>query len=308
LAPKHGSEPAELLQHADLALALGKRHRAGVSIYDPQEGARSRRRLALATDLRVALAEGAVEVWYQPQAEARTGKVVGVEALLRWRHPVFGSVRPDEAITLAEQTGLMPAITEYVLRTALHQRAAWAAGGIRLDVAVNLSARDLMDPQLPAKVAGLLADSGCPAAALTLEITEGTVMEDIDRALEVLAALSALGISLSIDDFGTGYSSLAYLAQLPVHEVKIDKSFVMGMTDRDVIVGATIDLAHALGRRTVAEGVESPQVWEQLRALGCDLIQGFGLLPPTPAQELTAWLTAGAPRRHRQLAVGSRQA
>jgi EAL domain-containing protein (putative c-di-GMP-specific phosphodiesterase class I) len=201
-----------------------------------------------------------VEVWYQPQAEAATGKVVGVEALLRWRHPVFGPVPPDEAITLAEQTGLMPAITEHVLRTALRQRAAWAADGIRLDIAVNLSARDLMDPQLPTNVAGLLAESGCPATALTLEITESTVMDDIERARQVLTALSDLGIGLSIDDFGTGYSSLAYLAQLPVHEVKIDKSFVMGMTDRDVIVGATIDLAHALGRRTVAEGVECPQV------------------------------------------------
>jgi EAL domain-containing protein (putative c-di-GMP-specific phosphodiesterase class I) len=231
-----------------------------------------------------------------------------VEALLRWRHPVFGSVLPDEAIAIAEQTGLMPAITEYVLRTALRQRAAWAADGICLEVAVNLSARDLMDPDLPDRVVGLLADSGCPAAALTLEITEGTVMDDIERALEVLAALASLGVSLSIDDFGTGYSSLAYLAQLPVHEVKIDKSFVMGMTDRDVIVGATIGLAHALGRRTVAEGVECPEVWDRLRALGCDLIQGFGLLPPSPAPELTAWLAAGAPHHHRQLAAASRQA
>ena len=285
-----GEDPAELLQHADLALAMAKRLRAGVQVYDPQEGARSRRRLALATDLRVALAESALEVWYQPQAEARTGQVVGVEALLRWRHPVFGSVSPDELIALAEQTGLMPAITEYVLRTTLNQRAAWAADGIVLDVAVNLSARDLMDPRLPDRVAGLLADSGCPATALTLEITEGTVMDDIERALDVLAGLSELDISLSIDDFGTGYSSLAYLARLPVDEVKIDKSFVMGMTDRDVIVGATIDLAHALGRRTVAEGVESPEVWERLSALGCDLIQGFGLLRPSPAHELTAWL------------------
>ena len=151
-----------------------------------------------------------------------------------------------------------------------------------------------MDPDLPAKVASLLAASGCPAAALTLEITEGTVMDDIERALEVLAALSALGITLSIDDFGTGYSSLAYLAQLPVDEVKIDKSFVMGMTDSDVIVGATIGLAHALGRRTVAEGVESPEVWDRLSALGCDLIQGFGLLRPAPAPELTAWLAERA--------------
>ena len=165
-----------------------------------------------------------------------------------------------------------------------------------------------MDPQLPDRVAGLLAESGCPATALTLEITEGTVMDDIERALEVLAGLSQLDISLSIDDFGTGYSSLAYLAQLPVDEVKIDKSFVMGMTDRDVIVGATIDLAHALGRRTVAEGVESPQVWDRLSALGCDLIQGFGLLPPARADELTAWLAERAIRRHRQLAAGSRQA
>ena len=290
LAPEHSGDPTELLQQADLALGLAKRHRTGVEIYDPEEGARGRRRLALATDLRLALAEGALDVWYQPQAQARTGRVVGVEALLRWRHPQFGFVMPDEAIALAERTGLLPAITEYVLRTALTQRAAWAAGGNPLDVAVNLSAQDLMDSELPTKVALLMVETGCPASALTLEITESTLMDDVDRALEVLAALAALGITLSIDDFGTGYSSLAYLQKLPVHEVKIDKSFVIGMTDQDIIVGATIELAHALGRRTVAEGVETMQVWDQLSALGCDLIQGYGLLPPTPAEELTAWL------------------
>ncbi len=225
---------------------------------------------------------------------------LAVEALVRWQHPSRGLVPPIEFIPFAEQTGYIRAITQWVLARAIAQCAAWRADGLPMNVSINISARDLMDGELPERFSALLAEHGCAARWISLEITESAILDDPGHAIETLHRLHALGCKIAIDDYGTGYSSLAYLRRLPLNELKIDKSFVMGMVNDAsdaVIVRSTIDLAHNMGLVVVAEGVEDEATLERLRALGCDIVQGFLLSRPMMADEVAAWMrSAGAAR------------
>jgi diguanylate cyclase (GGDEF)-like protein len=297
LFPQDGADAATLLQRADVAMYVAKEAATGVELYTAEHDRYSRRRLSLVGDLRKAIEDDQLEIHYQPKADLRTGAVTAVEALVRWHHPTYGLLLPDEFIPLAEHTGLIRPLTLEVVRAAVTQCAAWRASGLDVGVAVNLSARNLHDLALPEEVGALLREAGLDPSRLRLEITESTIMADPIRAMEVVSRLHDLGTSLAIDDFGTGYSSLAYLKRLPVDELKIDKSFVMDMVDDDndaVIVRSTIDLARNLGLTVVAEGVETQATWDSLVALGCDLAQGFFLSKPVPAEELTEWLHAHA--------------
>ena len=288
LYPDHADDVGELLQRADVALYVAKERRSPTELYDAARGARSRRSLSLVGDLRRAIDGRELVLHYQPKADLHTGAIVGVEALVRWNHPEHGLVRPDEFIPLAEHTVLMDPLTMWVLDEALSQCAIWWQAGHELRMAVNLSVRNLHDPQLAAKVAGRLHARGLPASCLDLEITESSIMAEPHRAMETLSQLARLGVRLSVDDFGTGYSSLAYLKRLPVHEVKIDRSFIHDMAGDPsdaAIVRSAIDLARHLGLQVVAEGVETRATWDALALLGCDYAQGDYLSPPLPPAE-----------------------
>jgi diguanylate cyclase (GGDEF)-like protein len=309
ISPDHGDEPGVLLQRADVAMYAAKAARSGVELYTPDRDRYSSRRLALVGALRSALERRELTLHYQPKADLASGRILGVEALLRWHHPTYGFVPPDEFIPIAESTGLIRPLGMYVLETALRQARAWRDAGLQLGMAVNLSIRNLIDPELVGAIARLLSEHDMPPESLTLEITEGQVMDDPDRTIAVLRRLASMGIGLSIDDFGTGYSSLAYLKRLPVNEVKIDKSFVTDMpTDPAdaAIVRSTVELGRNLGLRLVAEGVEDRQTWDLLTAIGCDVAQGYYLGRPMPAADLIIWLshspfatTHGITRPHR---------
>jgi EAL domain-containing protein (putative c-di-GMP-specific phosphodiesterase class I) len=268
-------------------------------VYEPGlERTISPKRLALASELRRAITSGELEVYVQPVAALRTRRVVGVEALVRWRHPQQGLLPPDAFIGLAERTGLIGELTTSVLTTAIDQCGRWRRSGQELSVAVNLSARGILEDGLTETVAHLLEAHEVPAGALTLEITESAIVGRPARALTVLRRLRELGVQLSLDDFGTGYSSLSYLRELPVQAVKIDKSFVSRMLTQDsdaMIVRSIIDLAANLGLEVVAEGVEDRAACDRLAALGCDLMQGYYLAPPMTPGGFEQWLTAGAP-------------
>jgi diguanylate cyclase (GGDEF)-like protein len=296
--PVHGSTAEELLQRADVAMYDAKARRAGHAVYTRERNPYSRARLALAAELPGALASGQIEVFFQPKARAADRRMVGAEALVRWRHPERGLLAPSVFIEFAERSGLMRELTRHVLGSALAQCAAWRAAGHELHVAVNTSATDLLDTGLPGEVAAALAVHEVPAESLILEVTESSVLSDPTRIGMVLEALRELGIGLSLDDFGTGYSALTHLRTLPVDEVKVDRSFVSSMATEPAdaaIVEATIGLAQRLGIRAVAEGVEDDVTWERLAALGCDLIQGFALSRPVPAAELEALLWSSGP-------------
>jgi EAL domain-containing protein (putative c-di-GMP-specific phosphodiesterase class I) len=234
-------------------------------------------------ELRQGIENGELEVHYQPKADLASGRIVGAEALVRWRHPTRGLVMPDDFVPIAEHTGLLRPLTLSVLETAIRDCRRWEEEGVTLELAVNLSVRNLLDLELPNDIARLLAQYGLPAERLELEITETTIMSDPARTLAVLARLREQGLGIAIDDFGIGHSSLSYLKRLPVNELKIDRSFVMNMASSEndhVIVRSTIELAKNLGLRVVAEGVESLAVWQQLRELGCDQAQGYFLSRP----------------------------
>jgi EAL domain-containing protein (putative c-di-GMP-specific phosphodiesterase class I) len=291
--PIHGSDVDTLVQRADIAMYIAKGAQTGVEIYDPELDKHSPGRLTLASDLRKAVEREELVVHYQPKVELRTGRVRGVEALVRWQHPERGLVQPAEFVPMAENTGLIAPMTMRVLNLALEQLAAWHAVGHDLDVAVNLSVRSLLDRQLAESISELLLRWSVPPGHLRLEITESMIMADPVRALAVISDLDSMGVKLAIDDFGTGYSSLANLKRLPVSEIKIDKSFILNMNeDRNdaVIVRSTIDLARSLGLGVVAEGVESESVLDELTRLGCDLAQGYYLSRPVPGEQLTRWL------------------
>jgi diguanylate cyclase (GGDEF)-like protein len=302
--PEHGGDATRLLQCADVAMCTAEyAHRA--MAYDPALDVNTPSRLALYGELRRGIGEHQLTVHYQPQVDVGTGRVVGAEALVRWNHPVHGLVQPDDFIPLAEQTGLIRPMTVEVLRTALRDCRSWHAAGHALTVAVNLSVRSLLDEGLVKEVAGLLHESGLPASALELEITETTAMVDPVRSLVVLAELHALGVRLALDDYGTGHSSLSYLNQLPVDTLKIDRSFVTAMDTSDnaaTIVRSTIDLAGNLGLSVVAEGVETGESWLRLAELGCDSAQGYWLARPEPA----AGLLRVIDRLERRLRAGRR--
>jgi len=282
----------EVVGHADVALYAAKDHRTGVEIYRDEDGHSSARRLSLAADLPRAIKEARLDLWYQPQATTRTGAITGFEALLRWNHPSFGMVPPLEVVAVAQRTGLMPSLTAYLLDQALLTRREWSLAGRDLDVAVNITPADLAAPDLAARVDDSLARSGTPPGALVIELTESDAMRDPDHAARVLGALAARGVRISVDDFGTGYSSLAYLDRLPVHELKIDQTFVFRLEKAEdaTIVRATVTLAHDLGLRVVAEGVESELSRTLVTELGCDLFQGYGLARPMPGDQVLGWL------------------
>jgi diguanylate cyclase (GGDEF)-like protein/PAS domain S-box-containing protein len=293
LYPEHATSQEELLRRADVAMYAAKGGRLGYVVYEPHLDEHNPRRLRLLGQLRRAIAGRELVVFYQPKADARSGRAIGLEALVRWEHPEYGVLGPDEFIPLAETTGLIRELTSYVLQTALADCRTWLEGGYDLTVAVNVSARCLLDLTLPTEIAELLVAFRIEPQRLVLEITESTLMTDPARALEILNRLHALGIRLSIDDFGTGYSSMAYLKNLPVQELKVDRSFVAQMRDKHnvhVIVRSTVDLGHNLGLTVVAEGVEDEQTWRELETLGCDTIQGYYLGRPMAASQLTAWL------------------
>jgi diguanylate cyclase (GGDEF)-like protein len=291
LYPKHGDDVDTLLQRADVAMYLAKEDRSGCELYAADRDEYSPHRLALAAELRRALDERELVLHYQPKADLTNDRIVAVEALVRWEHPEHGLLTPDQFVPLAEATGLIRELTLRVLDEALRQQRAWRDDGIELRVAVNLSARDLYDLTLPATVAELLATHDVPATGLELEITESVIVADPMRARAILNRLSEMGIVLAVDDYGTGYSSLGYLKRLPIDEMKIDRSFVMQMTDDRndaAIVRSTVELGRNLGLRVVAEGVETAAAWAHLKALGCDFAQGYYLSRPVPAVEIAA--------------------
>jgi diguanylate cyclase (GGDEF)-like protein len=293
LAPDHGTDIDTLLQRADVAMYMAKETHSGSRLYTPDNDPNSRRRLTLLSDLRAAIENHDLILHYQPKADFRTGRISDVEALVRWVHPELGLVPPNDFIPLAERSGLIAPLTEYVMKEAIGRVAEWRTRGIELRVAVNLSVRSLMDLELPHRVAAMLDAADVPASYLSLEITESTVMADPVRAMRVLHPLADMGVRLSIDDFGTGYSSLAYLRQLPISELKIDRSFISAMTTSEndaVIVRSTVEMAKNLGLETVAEGVETPEEEAALERLGCDYLQGYLLSRPLPADELEAGL------------------
>ena len=296
--PEHGKDAAVLLQRADVAMyeAKGADHR--VILYSPERDQNSPARLTLATELRHAIAEDQLVVFYQPKARVSDGAITGVEALVRWRHPERGLLNPVDFIGVSEQTGLITPLTLFVLKTALRQCAEWSEAGHDMGIAVNLAVRSLLDTDLPHQIASLLRETGVPADRLTLEITESTVMADPPRTIACLGRLAKAGVRLSVDDFGTGYSSLSYLRRLPVNEVKIDRSFVFRIASDPTdaaIVRSIIELSRTLGLRTVAEGVEDRVAWDRLRQMGCDEIQGFFLSKPLSAASVGEWLdTIGA--------------
>ncbi|WP_245753206.1 putative bifunctional diguanylate cyclase/phosphodiesterase [Geodermatophilus ruber] len=311
-APVHGADAGTLMQRADVALLAGS-GAGGVASYHPVLDQQSLRRLQLGTELEQAMAEGQISVVFQPIIDARTSDIVSVETLVRWAHPRYGAIAPDDFIHLAEQIGRIGLLTDHVLDLALARCRRWLDQDIALSVAVNLSARCLTEPDLVDRVRRALRRHGVPGELLTLELTEGSVVDDSVRSSTVLADLHALGLRLSMDDFGTGYSSLSQLRQLPIDEVKIDKSFVLGMSTsqgESFIARSIIELAHNLGLRVVAEGVEDELTRNLLAEMGCDKLQGFLVSRPLPDERLESWLLArtgvrsaapGAP--HRRLFV-----
>jgi diguanylate cyclase (GGDEF)-like protein len=293
LAPDHARDADELLQRADMALDRARTRRGSVEVYSPEHDHAGAERLALLGEVRPALEREEFTLFYQPQIALRTGRVTGVEALLRWRHPQRGMIPPLQFISLIEQTALVGPVTLHVIDLALGQAARWREAGLHLGMSVNLSARNLHDPELPEQIGALLQRHGVPAATLTVEVTESAAMADPATAVGVLEALRAGGVGVSIDDFGSGNASIAYLAKLPVGELKIDRSFVTPMCENprdEAIVRTTIDLARHLGLHVVAEGIETTEVCERLAEMGCDAGQGYLISRPAPAEELTPWL------------------
>lgn len=293
LFPQHGEDGTTLIQRADVAMYLAKRSNSGFAVYDFHQDQYSIGRLELVSELHAAISGSALDLYYQPKIALQSGAVVGVEALLRWQHPQRGFVPIDAIIAVAEETGMIRPLTLWVLNAALRQCAAWHRADIRLTVAVNLSMWNLQDPALYQQIEGCLRTWGVPPSSLDLEITESAMMADPARALDILLQLDALGVGLTIDDYGIGFSSLAYLKSLPLDELKIDKSFIMGMIHDEndsVIVHSTINLAHNLGLTVVAEGVENKDIYELLGSMGCDVVQGYYLGRPMPAGELERWL------------------
>jgi diguanylate cyclase (GGDEF)-like protein len=298
-APQDAASFDELLKRADVALYQAKDTRGAFAHYSAERDESSLHRLALAAELRAALAEDQLVVHFQPQYDLLTRTLIGAEALVRWQHPERGLLPPSEFISAVEHSGLIRTFTLTVLEKAIAEAAAWSGSGRPMSVAVNLSARNLLDRELPADVARVLQRHGLAPERLVLEITETTMMSELDVVEDVLAQLRRLGVELSVDDFGTGYSSLAFLQRVRVNEVKVDRSFVAGLADSDsdrALVRATVQLAHSLGARAVGEGVEDEALASILRDLGCDYGQGYHLGRPMPADSLRALLGMPAAR------------
>jgi diguanylate cyclase (GGDEF)-like protein len=296
LYPDHGKTANALLQKADVAMYVAKRNKLGQSIYDPEHDQHSVGRLALMSDLRMALNKDQLDLHYQPKVSLSDGNVIGFEALLRWQHKKYGEIPPGQVIPLAEQTGAIREITKWLIKKALFQLQQWHKQGVELNISINLSVYNIFDHELVQQITRLLADNISINHHLTFEITESAMMEQPELAVEVLTQFDKLGVRISIDDFGTGFSSLAYLKRLPVDELKIDKSFVMDMHNDEndaVIVRSTIDLAHNLGLEVVAEGIENQDIYDILSILGCDVAQGYHISHPLPLSKLQDWLSPG---------------
>jgi diguanylate cyclase (GGDEF)-like protein len=293
LFPAHGSDVDSLLQRADVAMYAAKNKQTGFMLYSAAMDEHSPYRLTLMSELRRAIEQDELVLNFQPKLDCRTNRIIAVESLVRWLHPKHGLLPPDEFIGLAERTGLIKDLTLWILKNSLRECANWQKEGLRIGVAVNLSAKNLLDPELPDFVTGLLASFDFPARFLTLEITETAIMTDPKLSLEILQRVNKHGVQISIDDFGTGYSSLAYLKKMPASELKIDKSFVDDMLKNEndeIIVRATVDLGHNLGLKVVAEGVEDQTLMDKVKGMGCDILQGYYISKPRPAEEFIAWL------------------
>ncbi len=291
--PLDGRDATELMRCAEIAMYAAKGAQSGCALFAPAQDRHSMHRLNLVSDVRRAIDAGEIVVHYQPQVGLDDMRVQGVEALARWQHPTFGVLPPSAFIGAVEQTGLIGPLTRHVLNQAIAQCAAWRTAGHELTVAVNLSVRNLLDHDLPTQIERMLREHELPPRALKIELTESMIMSDPDRARATLARLSKLGVGISVDDFGTGYSSLHNLQRLPIDELKIDKSFVMPMLKDEsnlIIVRSTVNLGHDLGLQVIAEGVEDERTLLRLCSFGCDLIQGFHVSRPQPADALDAWL------------------
>jgi diguanylate cyclase (GGDEF)-like protein len=306
--PDHAADAETLLRNADIAMYVAKRNKIGYTIYDPNFDTSQQDHLSLLGELRQAVEHGELRLYYQPKVSLASSTVHAAEALIRWLHPTKGLVPPALFIPFAEHTGYIKVLTRWVLEEAIRQCGVWRREGLQLQVSVNISARDLMNRDLPDMISALLAEHEVPAAMICLEITESGFMEDPANAQKVLERLAHIGLKLSIDDYGTGYSSLSYIMQLPVTELKIDRSFVSHMSgDRDLttIVRSTIELGHSLGLKVVAEGVEDGPGFALLRELGCDDAQGYFMSPPLPAEAFRRWYDGSLPG---QLAEASQTA
>jgi len=293
LYPADAPDIATLLKNADIAMYVAKRRGSSHEYYDVAQDQYSLRRLSMVSELRSAIAANELQLHYQPQVNLHSGRVQGVEALLRWENPALGKVSPFEFVTLAESTDLIRPLTEWTLTQALEQSRRWSADGLDVTVAVNLSARILQDVQFPRRLWSLIEASGVSPTALELEITESAMMSDSVRALRVIRELHALGVRIAIDDFGTGFSSLGYLRDLPVQALKLDKSFVMNAEARPddrIIVESTVQMAHALKLEVVAEGVENEWAVRFLKAAGYDYLQGYHYSPALPAAKCFDWV------------------
>lgn len=318
--PEHGGDSTSILRAAEMAVVTAREGRRGFALFAPEEARPATGSVTLKLDLREAIDDNQLILFYQPKVHLRSGLVTRVEALVRWRHPERGLVLPDQFIPLAERTDLIKNLTDWVLESALKQVKEWQRKGMPLHVSVNLSTHSLQEPFLPERIARLLEKWDVEPRVLKLEITESSILADPPHVLAILALLRTLGVKLSLDDFGTGYSSLVHLRQLPVDEIKIDKSFVMGMRNSksDVaIVKAMIQLGHDLGYQVVAEGVDDEETFRTLADLGCDLAQGYFLSHPLTPEDLDIWLndsqwglastkTLREPRRKKASAVGPR--
>lgn len=291
--PLHSEDEFDLVRHADVALYSAKRAGTGFAVYDANTDEYTRERLALADELRRGIEDGQLICHYQPQVCLRTGKVVGVESLVRWRHSELGLLPPADFVPLAERTGLIGALTGRVLDDGIAKARAWELRGRPLVVAVNVSVRDVLDPELPCVVGAAVSAAGLRPELLRLEITETQLLSDLDLALRNLQALARLGVRLALDDFGAGYASLGYLRRLPIDQLKIDRSLVAEMAHDNKsasIVKAALILGTDLGLEVIAEGVEDDAIRERLVALGYGLGQGYGLARPMAEAELAAWL------------------
>lgn len=293
LYPQNGKDVSSLMRCADIAMYVAKRQTRGFAFYSTDDDHHSPRRLALMTELRSAMKENQLFLHYQPKVDLRTYQTVGLEVLVRWEHPVHGMIPPAHFIPIAETTQLIGPLTLWVLEHALMQWRIWYEQGLKTDLAVNLSVRNLLDQALPAQIRRLIEKHQMDVSCLELEITESAIMADPDGALRVLKQIDKMGVRLSIDDFGTGYSSLAYLKRLPIQKLKIDLSFIRHLTENehDALITKTItNLAHEFGLKVIAEGVEDIETMEALRKLKCDQVQGYYISRPIGAEEMTQWL------------------
>jgi diguanylate cyclase (GGDEF)-like protein len=318
--PQDAQDARELARRADVAMYDAKRLGTVVAGYTPEHDEHSLDRLSLAADLRSAFDRDELWLAFQPQVDIATGRISGAEALIRWKHPARGDVPPGVLLPIAERTGLMPELTLWVLDRAVAQAAAWRRAGLDIRMAVNVSAIVLVDATLPDRIAETLKRHALTSDSLVIEVTEDAVMRDPRRAIDILGRIKASGAEIAVDDFGTGQSSLEQLKNVPADELKLDRSFVLGMADDAhdaAIVGSVVGLGRALGLRVIAEGVETPQVWQRLAELGCDVAQGFGLARPMPAAQFERWAkepsdrarllvpqlhTSASPRRRRRVA------